>query len=191
MGGDISKMAKGVVMKSNLREALKQFHELPKAGQDSLLSDLHRASKENALLIENRLLGSADFSDLIAKMERETIGKVYRRGIPGMIDGRKVNAIISAAVKARADYTVLMQLEQLAYRGFTEFLHEYGGGPDNYDDMGAAHLAAYLRLVKENYSPEAAADIFEQVRRYITKKDNMIQDYNFDAFESVTDIKCY
>lgn len=178
-------------MKSNLREALKQFHELPKSGQDSLLRDLYKLTTANALLIENRLLGQADFSDLVAKMERETIGKVYRRGDPGMIDGRKVNAIISAAKKARADYTVLMQLEKLAYRGFTEFLHEFGGGPDNYDDMGPAHLMAYLQLAKDNLDADDSTDIFEAVRAYISKKDNMIQDYNFDAFESVTGIKCY
>lgn len=178
-------------MKSNFRQAVKVFHELPRTGQDSLLRDLHRLTTANALLIENRLLGQADFSDLVAKMERETIGKVYRRGDPGMIDGRKVNAIISAAKKARADYTVLMQLEQLAYRGFTEFLHEFGGGPDNYDDMGPAHLAAYLQLVKDNFEPAEAADIFETTRQYLYKKDNMIQDYNFDAFESVTGMKCY
>lgn len=177
-------------MKSNLREALKQFHQLPKAGQDSLLRDLHKASKANALMIENRLCGQADFSDLIAKMERETIGKVYRIGRPGMIDGRKVNAIISSAKKARADYEVLMQLEQLAYRGFTEFLHQYGGGPDSYSDMGPSHLEAYLQLAKTYCSADEATEIFEDVRKYLQRKDNMNQDYNFDSYESVTGIKC-
>lgn len=177
-------------MKSNFREALKQFHELPKTGQDLLLRDLYNASQPNALMIENRLCGQADFSVLIAKMERETIGKVYRRGMPGEPDGRKVNAIISVAKKARADNDVLMQLEQLAYRGFIEFLHEYGGGPDSYVDMGPNHLKAYLILVKQAKSDIEAQDIFQDVRRYLHKKDNMIQDYNFDAFEEVTGIKC-
>lgn len=177
-------------MRSNFREALKQFHQLPKTGQDSLLRDLHHLSKENALLIENRLCGKADFSDLIAKMERETIGKVYRRGEPGMIDGRKVNAIISSAKKLRADFKVMMELEQLAYRGFTEFLDEFGGGPDNYDDMGPAHLAAYLQLAKDNYEPNEAKNIFEATRKYLHRKDNMVQDYNFEAFELVTGMRC-
>lgn len=178
-------------MKSNFREALKQFHELPKVGQSSLLRDLYCSSKENALMIENRLCGKADFGDLVAKMERETIGKVYRRGTPGMIDGRKVNAIISSAKKARAGFKVLMELEQLAYRGFTEFLDEFGGGPDNYDFMGPAHLTTYLQLVKDNYEAVEAEDIFVDIRRYLQRKDNMVQDYNFDAFESVTGMKCY
>ena len=178
-------------MKSHLRDALKRFHELPKVGQDSLLRDLHRASTANALMIENRLLGKADFTDLVVRMERETIGKVYRKGIPGTIDGRKVNAIIAAAKKARADYGILMQLEQLAYRGFTEFLHEYGGGPDNYDDMGPAHLATYLQLAKDHLSAEETSEVYAEVRRYIQNKDNMIQDYNFDAYESVTGESCY
>lgn len=54
-------------MKSNLRQALKVFHELPRVGQDALLRDLHHASMANALLVENRLCGAVDFSDLIAR----------------------------------------------------------------------------------------------------------------------------
>ena len=84
-----------------------------------------------------------------------------------------------------------MELEQLAYRGFTEFLHEFGGGPDNYDTMGPAHLRAYLQLVKDNYEPEEALILYEKVQRYIRHHDNMNQDYNFDAFEDVTGIKRY
>lgn len=178
-------------MRTNLREILKQFHELPKAGQDSLLRDLYRLTTANALMMENRLCGQADFSVLIARMERETIGKVYRKGIPGTIDGRKVNAIIREAKKARADFRTLMQLEKLAYRGFTEFLDEYGGGPDSYDDMGPAHLEAYLTLARDNLTTDERDVIYQEVKSYIQSKDNMTQDYNFDAFGSVTGESCY
>lgn len=170
-------------MKSNLRQALKVFHELPRAGQDALLRDLHRASMANKLLIENRLCEAVDFSELVSQMERETIGKVYRRRL---VDGRKVAAIITAAKNAKADYRVLMELEQLAYRGFIEFLHEYGGGPDSYENMGPAHVAAYLKLVRDNMDPIEAEQEYRQVWSYLNKKDNMVQDYNFEAFEEAT-----
>ena len=178
-------------MRTGLREVLKQFHELPKTGQDSLLRDLYRLSGANALMMENRLCGEADFTAQIARMERETIGKVYRKGVPGIIDGRKVNAIIREAEKARADFRVLMELEELAYRGFTEFLHEYGGGPDSYDDMGPAHLEAYLSLARDNLPDTKRDEIYAQVKTYIRSKDNMNQDYNFDAYEVVTGESCY
>src|SRR5580700_9240861 len=101
-------------MRVDLRHLLKQFHELPKYDQDSLLRDLYSASIENKLLITNHLAGHADFSDLIHKMERETLGKVYRKGVPGTPNGRAINQIITSANKARAPFEVLMQLEQLA-----------------------------------------------------------------------------
>jgi hypothetical protein len=176
-------------MKPNLKLILKEFHELPKFGQDSLLKDLYNFSDETRLLVANRLIGQADFSDLIRKMERETIGKVYRKGIPGTPNGRVVNAIISSARKARAPVEVMMELEQLAYRGFIEFMDEYGGGPDSFLDLAPKHLEAYLTLVRQNFPEEKQVEIFEEVRKYLLRKDNMITDYTDDAFESVTGMK--
>lgn len=173
-------------MKPRLTLLLKEFHELPKTGQDSLLKDLYNLSDEAHLLIVNRLMGRADFSDLIRKMERETIGKVYRKGIPGTPNGRTVNGIISSAKKARVPLAVMLGLEQLAYRGFIEFLHEYGGGPDSFLDLGPKHLAAYLTLVKQSIPEDQQDDIFEEVRRYILRKDNMITDYVDEVFEEIT-----
>lgn len=175
-------------MKSNLRQALKVFHQLPKAGQDSLLRDPHKLTAANALMIENRLLGNTDFTDLIRKMERETIGKVYKKGIPGTPNGRTINAIINSAKKSRAPAEIILELEQLAYRGFIGFLHEYGGGPDNFLDLGPKHLEAYLKLVQKTLPKTQQDQIFENVRKYLLKKDNMITDYTDEAFESVTGV---
>lgn len=176
--------------KPNLNNLLKEFHALPKFGQDSLLKDLYNFSDETRLLITNRLMGQADFSNLIHKMELETISKVYKKGIPGTPNGgRTVNAIISSAKKARAPVEVMLELEQLAYRGFIEFLHEYGGGPDSFLDLGPKHLEAYLRLVKQALPRDRQTEIFEDVRKYLLKKDNMITDYTDEAFESVTGMR--
>lgn len=176
-------------MKPNLKLILKEFHSLPRFGQDSLLKDLYNFSDETRLLITNRLMGQADFSDLIRKMERETIGKVYRKGIPGTPNGRVVNSVISSAKKSRAPVKVVLELEQLAYRGFIEFLDEYGGGPDSFLDLGPKHLEAYLTLVKQNFPEQRQIGIFEAVKKYLLKKDNMITDYTDDTFEAVTGMK--
>lgn len=176
-------------MKTDLRYLLKEFHQLPKTGQDSLIKDLYNFSNETKLMITNRLVGKADFTDLIRKMRRETIDKIYRKGEPGMIDGRKINTIISSAKKARADYEVVTQLEWLAFRGFTEFLHEFGGGPYNYDIAGPRHLYEYLTLVKKYKSSVEAAVLFKEAEHYIRSKNNMNQDYNFDALEEATGIR--
>lgn len=176
-------------MKTDLRFLLKEFHALPKTGQDSLLKDLYNFSNENKLMIANRLAGKADFGALVSKMENETVGKIYRMGQPGMIDGRKVNAIISSAKKARADVTIILELKKLAYRGFIEFMHEFGGGPDSYLDMAPRHLAEYLKLVKAHKTKEEATLIFEHVRHYLLKKDNMVTDYTDDVFEEITGLR--
>lgn len=176
-------------MKPSLRLILREFHSLPKFGQDSLFKDLYNFSDETRLLITNRLVGQADFTDLVRKMERETIGKVYRKGIPGTPNGRIVNSIISSAKKSRAPVAVLLELEKLAYRGFVEFLHEYGGGPDSFLDLGPRHLEVYLTLVKQNFPEAKQIAIFEDVRKYLLRKDNMITDYTDDTFAAVTGIK--
>jgi hypothetical protein len=173
-------------MKPRLTLLLKEFHELPKAGQDSLLKDLYNLSDEAHLLIANRLIGQADFSDLIRKMKRETVDKVYRKGMPGTPNGRVVNGIISSAKKARAPVAVLLELEQLAYRGFIEFLHEYGGGPDSFLDLGPKHLEAYLTIVKQSMSEDQQAEVFENVRKYLLRKDNTITDYVDEVFRDIT-----
>ena len=138
-------------------------------------------------LLTNRLTGTADFSAIIGKMERETIGKIYRKGIPRTPNGNKVNEIIRAAKAAEAPLEIMLQLEELAYRGFVEFLDEFGGGPDNFDDMACRHLEAYLQLVANGVRDEQVREVmYEKVRRYLRNKDNMVTDYTDAVFEDVT-----
>src|SRR3989344_3043736 len=124
------------------------LRELSEEQQDILIRELYNYSKDIKLFLESRLGLQADTEGLINEMERETIRKVYRKGIPGTPSGKKVNEIISKAKKAQVPIPVLLKLEQLAYRGFIEYLNEFGGGPDNFDEMACNHLEAYLNLIK-------------------------------------------
>ena len=79
--------------------------------------------------------------------------------------------------------------EQLAYRGFIEYLNEFGGGPDNFDEMSCKHLEAYLSLIKTHMHDKNEQDsLFEEVRQYLKKLDNMITDYVDDTFEITTGV---
>ena len=171
------------VKKLGILKILKEFHDLPRPAQESLLKDLYKYSEEVRLVIENRVIGAADFSDLVGKMERETVGKVRRRRIP---NGRTVNAIVSSAKKSRAPYDVMMQLEQLAYQGFIEFLNTYGGGPDSFLDHGPRHLSAYLKLVKRFVPKEQQEDVILEVKQYLLDSNNMLTDYVDDVFTEET-----
>jgi hypothetical protein len=67
----------------SFRDTIKAFHTLSPAEQDSLLREVYNLSTDMKALLTNRLPGSADFSVMIGKMERETIGQIYRKGMPG------------------------------------------------------------------------------------------------------------
>ena len=165
------------------------FRELSEEQQSSLIHDLYNYSKDIKLFLESRLGLQADTEGLVSEMEKETIGKVYRKGTPGTPNGKKVNEIISKAKRARVGVWTLLNLEKLAYRGFIEYLNEYGGGPENFDDMVCKHLEAYLIIIKTQISDKNEQDrLFEEVRQYLKKLDNMITDYVDDTFEITTGI---
>lgn len=124
---------------------------------------------------------------LIKRMEKETLGKVYRKDNPATPDGRKINAIISKAKKLKVSNEILLELEKLAFKGFIEYLNEFGSGPDNFDGMSCRHLESYLNIIKEKIIDlDKQKTLFEETRKYLSKLDNMITDYLYDTYESVT-----
>lgn len=80
--------------KSN--DIIARFESLPIVQRRKLLLKLYKFSKETEILFKTMLGYSVDASSLIDKMEKETLGKVYRRRMPS---GVKVNSIISKAKK--------------------------------------------------------------------------------------------
>ncbi len=165
------------------------FRELSEEQQNKLIHDLYNYSKDTKLFLESRLGLQVDIEGLIGEIERETIGKVYRKGRPATPSGKKVNEIISKAKKTQVPISVLLRLEQLAYRGFIEYLNEFGGCPDNFDEMACKHLEAYLNLIKTHIHDKNEQDsLFEEVKQYLKKLDNMITDYVDDTFEITTGI---
>jgi hypothetical protein len=128
------------------------------------------------------LLKKVDGTLFLREMEKETIGKVYRKGEPQTPNGRTVNAIIARAKKVGIPDEMLMELEQLAYRGFIEFLDEYGGGPDSFDELAANHFEAYLVLASKQ-NENARAQLFEDAGRYLKSKRNMYRDELDEIFE--------
>ena len=120
-------------------------------------------------------------------MHRETIGKIYRNGMPGTHNCKIVNCIIMKAQRAEAPVGILLELEQLAFRGFIDFLNEFGGGLDSFDELACKHLESYLLLVQKNVAnQEEKQKLFIEVSRYLRKKNNMLTDSIDDTFEEVT-----
>lgn len=166
-----------------------KFSNLSKIDQEKMLSDIYNFSNDMKLFLENRFYKGKHDQELIKKMKRETIDKVYKNGMPSEPNGKVVNSIISKAKKSLVSTETLMELEKLAYRGFIEFLNEYGGGPDSFEEMGCKHLDEYLKLVKTEISnTNKKEQIFEEVRKYLLKLNNMITDWLDQTFEDSTGI---
>lgn len=174
---------------SNFREIKEKFSKLSKTEQEKMLSDIYNFSNDMKLFLENRFNQGKHDQEFIKKMKRETINKVYKDGISSEPNGKIINSIISKAKKSLVSTETLMELEKLAYRGFIESLNEYGGGPDSFEEMSCNHLENYLKLVKtEIRNKEKRDKIFEDVRKYLRKLDNMITDWLDQTFEDITGI---
>lgn len=175
---------------ANFLQIKKQFHNLSISEQDALLKNIYNFSRETQLLLEGLLLGNAMVAEeFIRQMKRETIGKVYRSGTPGTPNGRTINTIIVRARKSHVNLQTMMELEKLAYRGFIEFLNEYGGGPESFQWQGCRHLETYLRFANDkNITFEEREHIFQEVKKYLLKKDDMYTDDLDDIYREITGV---
>ncbi|MBU3965208.1 hypothetical protein KKA96_02395, partial [Patescibacteria group bacterium] len=172
----------------NFKKIKEKFNQLSQQEKDNFLQDIYNFSKDTKLFLENRLLGGND-DVFIKAIEKETIGKVYKKGLPGTPNGVKVNSIIVKAKKSGVSIDALMKLERLAYRGFIEFLNEFGGGPESFDEMADKHMENYLILVRDNIKSEKERnDIFQDMKKYLLKKNNMYTDSLDDVFKEITGI---
>lgn len=156
--------------------------------QQLILKRLYDFSAETKTLLATSLGFQEDPTIFTDRMQKETIGKVYRKGIPKEPNGKIINQILTNAKKAGVSFETLLNLEQLAYRGFMEFLHEYGGGPESFDNQACKHLEGYLELVLQIKDKAEKDELIEKLRTYITKKNNMYTDDKDETFESLTGV---
>lgn len=168
--------------KSN--DIIKRFESLPITQRRKLLFKLYKFSKETEMLFKTMLGYLVDASSLIDEMKKETLNKVNRRRMPS---GVKVNSIISKAKKAMVSDNDLLILEELAFKGFVEFLNEFGGGPDSYPTMAGKHLGEHLKYIKLTTSDKTEqSKYFDKIKKYLLKNNNMLLDYVNESFELVT-----
>lgn len=167
------------------------FFSQSKDKQQEILKHLYDFSKETKTLLTTSLGFQEDPTIFIDRMKRETIDRVYRKGIPKEPNGKIINQILTNAKKVGVSFETLLNLEQLAYRGFMEFLHEYGGGPKNFDNQACKHLEGYLKLVLQIKDKAKKDKLVEQLRLYILEKDNMYTNDKDETFESITGISIH
>jgi hypothetical protein len=169
------------------RQVIKAFFGLSPKQQEEFLRNMYSYSPDIKIFVESKLGLQTDFQKYLTEMHRETVGKIYRKGTPGTPNGKVVNSIIIKAQKAQAPVDIMLELEQLAFRGFIEFLNKFGGGPDSFDDLACKHLEAYLLLVQKHVTnQEERQKLFTEVRRYLREKNNMYTDSIDEVFAEIT-----
>ncbi len=173
---------------SLFREIREKFNALNDLQKENFLKEIYDFSKDTRLFLETRFTDSNTGEEFLKSMQRETIDKVYKRP-PGTPNGKIVNSVILKAKKSGVSIQTLLELEKLAYRGFIEFLNEYGGGPESFDEIADKHLEAYLTLarteVKDAYE---RSKIYQEVKDYLLAKNNMYTDLLDEIYQTVTGI---
>jgi len=171
---------------SNFTQIKKEFNSLSQKEKDALLKDIYGFSQDMKIFLQSRLLVKSDAGKLLVKeMEKETIKKVYAN-TPKDVSGRKVNAIISKAKKAKVDIWTMLELEKLAFRGFIEMMNEYGFWDENIENMGCRHFGIYLSLVKTKVNDkEEKLKLLEEARQYLHSLNNMSTDYFEDTYGEI------
>ena len=169
-----------------------KFNQLSKKEKETLLLAVYGFSKETKTFLEGWFGLKDSDKEYIEQMKRETLYKVYmvRSRVPLEPDGQKVNQIISHARKAKVGFETILRLENMAYRGFIESLNEYGGGPENFEDMAANHMERYIKLIKLGIEDRAKQNnLLLELKNYLLDKRNMGTDYFVEVFELFSGIK--
>ena len=173
---------------SKFKEIKEKFSTLNNLQKESFLKEVYDFSKDTRLFLETRFTNSNTGEEFLKSMKRETIDKVYKRP-PGTPNGKTVNNIILKAKKSGVNIQTLLELEKLAYRGFIEFLNEYGGGPESFDKIADKHLEAYLILIRTEVKDVYEKNkIYQEVKDYLLAKDNMYTDSLDEIYQTVTGV---
>lgn len=69
-----------------------------------------------------------------------------------------------------------------------EFLDEYGGGPESFNNQACKHLEGYLRLVLQIEDKAKKEELIEQLWFYLIRKNNIYTDDKDETFENVAGI---
>ena len=113
------------------RQVFKAFSNFSPKQQEDFLRDLYNYSPDIRIFVESKLGLQTDFQKYLVEMHRETIGKIYRKGMPGTPNGKIVNRIIMKAQRAEAPVGILLELEQVLNEEIRDELNTLKPSPEN------------------------------------------------------------
>lgn len=168
------------------KDVKKVFFALSNTDQEQIFKEIYNFSKDVKEFLNTRLTSDND-KYYIDEIEAAT-DYYTRSGIPKDLSVKKINSIISKAKKAKVGFLVLEEMEYIAFKGYMDFLNDFGGGPEIYEDKVYDHLKNYILLVLENNLKQDIDDKLYQVQNDLLKNTNMYYEHLWDLFEELTHI---
>ena len=99
-----------------------------------------------------------------------------------------INSIISKAKKAKVDISILEKMEFIAFKAYIDFLNDFGGGPEIYEDKVYDHLKNYISLVLNSNTQKDIETKLKYIENYLLNNTNMCYDYLWELFEELTGV---
>ena len=165
------------------RDIKKEFFNLSTKEQEQILKEIYNFSKDVKEFLNTRL-SSDSGGNYIKEIEKAT-DYYTPSGIPKDMSVKKINSVISKAKKAKADISILEKMEFIAFKAYIDFLNDFGGGPEIYEDKVYDHLKNYISLVLKNDTQKDIETKLTYIENYLLNNTNMYYDHLWDLFEEL------
>ena len=172
---------------ATFRDIKKEFFNLDVKEQEQLLKELYNFSKDTKQFLNTRLMNDGEEA-FIEEIKKATDYYTHS-GIPKEISPRKINSIISKAKKSKVNTKIIIEMELIAFKAYMNFLNDFGGGPEIYEDKIYDHLKNYLELLLSNQLNSDIATKIDEMKNYLYKNQNMYYDHIWELFQDLTGVE--
>ena len=168
------------------KDIKKEFFNLSNKEQEQILKEIYNFSKDIKEFLNTRL--TSDNGESYIDEIKKATDYYTASGIPKDMSVRKINSVISKAKKAKVDVSIIEKMEYIAFKAYIDFLNDFGGGPEIYEDKVYDHLKNYILLVLKNSSQKDLDDKIYHLQGYLLNNTNMYYDHLWELFEELTNI---
>lgn len=172
---------------ATFRDIKKEFFNLSNKEQEQIFKEIYNFSKDMKQFLSTRLMN--DNEEAFVDELNKATDYYTRSGIPKDMSPRKINSIINKAKKSKVSAETLKEMELIAFKAYMNFLNDFGGGPDIYEDQVYDHLNNYIQLVLNNPSNENKDDEIVEMQYFLCQNQNMCYDYIWNLFKELTGIE--
>ena len=172
---------------ATFRDVKKKFFTLNIKEQEQLLKEIYNFSKDMKQFLNTRLMH--DSEEVFIDEIRKATDYYTRSGIPKEMSPRKINSILTKAKKSKVTLNTLEKMELIAFKAYMNFLNNFGGGPEIYEDKVYDHLKNYLELIVNTASNNDIDTKVDEIQTFLYANQNMYYDHIWELFHELTGMK--